>query len=669
MRKAIKVLVVEDSEDDAKLAMRMLRQGGFIPTYRRVEDVDALKAAFEKERWDAVLSDFRLPGFTGVEALEVFRSTQLDIPFIFFSGTIGEETAVAAMKAGASDYVMKEHMARLAPALERELAQAQIRAEHRKWQIELEASRNRYIDLYDSAPVGYLTLSAEGLIAQANLTGADMLGEPRDPLLGSRFARFVLAADVDRWFEHFRRALQRGEKQRFELALQSSKGNRLQVQLDCTRVSAEAASPMVRVAMTDISDRKEAEADLRRFETQLRDVQKMESIGTLAGGIAHDFNNILGAILGNVALARDDVGANHPALASLKEIHKASVRARNLVQQILTFSRREPQELVTQALQPVIEETHKLLRATLPAGVELDVMLADAPLHALVDATQLQQVLMNLCTNAWHALKEDAGCIGVGLDAVVLDRGATQRLGGVPPGPYAHLWVSDTGVGMDAATRMRIFEPFFTTKPVGHGTGLGLSVVHGILSSHHGAIAVDSEPGQGSTFHLYFPLVEAKFESATVLEQTLTPVPLPVRGHGEHVLYVDDDETMVVMVERILERSGYRVSSYLDAHEAVAAVRANPDDFDFVVTDFNMPEFSGLEVAREVARIRPGLPVVLTSGYAERAGENLSTLGVCLRLDKPFDRRALSDALSYALEHVDTPSRHDRMRSVEGGKG
>ncbi len=614
MRKVVKILVVEDSEDDTKLAMRSLRQGGFVPTYRRVEDVEALQTAFEHERWDAVLSDFRLPGFTGLEALAVFRATGLDIPFIFFSGTIGEETAVAAMKAGASDYVMKQNMTRLAPALERELEQALIRAEHRKGQAELEASRDRYVDLYDFAPVGFLTLSAGGLIEQANLTGADMLGEARnDLLLRARFAQFVLPADAERWRGHFQRALQHGDKQRCELALHSSKGGRLHVQLDCMRVAAEAQPAMVRVAMTDISDRKAAEADLRRYEAQLRDMQKMESIGTLAGGIAHDFNNILGAILGNVALAREDLDAEHPALVSLKEIHKASVRARNLVQQILTFSRREPQELLTQPLQPVVEETHKLLRATLPAGVDLEILRADSALHALVDATQVQQVLMNLCTNAWHALKNGVGRITVGLDAVMLDHDATRRLGGVPPGPYVHLWVRDTGIGMDTATRERIFEPFFTTKPLGQGTGLGLSVVHGIMISHRGAMAVDSEAGQGSTFHLYLPLVEPALAMDPAAAEAAPPA--PPRGHGEHVLYVDDDETMVVMVERILERAGYRVSIYQDPQQAIAAVRTDPDNFDLVVADFNMPELSGLDVARALARIKARLPVIISTGY------------------------------------------------------
>jgi PAS domain S-box-containing protein len=649
--KAVKILIVEDSEDDARLAMRALKQGGFVPTFLRVENIEALRAAFEQEHWDAVLSDFRLPGFSGVDALQVFRATGLDIPFIFFSGTIGEEIAVAAMKAGASDYVMKQNMARLSPVLERELGQALIRAEHRKGQIDLEVSRDRYVDLYDFAPVGYLTLAADGLIAQANLTGADMLGVPRDQLLHTPFSRFVSPVDAEHWHTHFRHALRHGEKQRFELILDSANGSELHVQLDCMRAGIDASASTVRVAMTDISDRKEAEADLRRVEAQLRDVQKMESIGTLAGGIAHDFNNILGAILGNVALAREDLGADHPALVSLEEIHKASVRARNLVQQILTFSRHEPQELVTQPLRPVVEETHKLLRATLPARVELDVMLTDMPLHALIDATQVQQVLMNLCTNAWHALNDGAGRIGVGLDAVILDQAAARRLGGVPPGPYAHLWVSDTGVGMDVSTRARIFEPFFTTKPVGQGTGLGLSVVHGILSAHHGAISVDSELGQGSRFHLYLPLVRSA-EPAVAAAPTPTPVPTP--GHGEHVLYVDDDETMVIMVERILERSGYRVSGYHDPQEAIEAVREHPDAFDFVVTDFNMPEFSGLDVARELAHLNPRLPVVISSGYiTEELRDDAKLAGVRSLLEKQNTFQELSGLVGRILSQDD----------------
>ena len=645
MSKAIRVLVVEDSEDDAKLAIRMLRNGGFDASYRRVQDVDSLRDAFKTEQWDAVLSDFRLPGFNGVEALKVFRETELDIPFIFCSGTIGEETAVAAMKAGASDYVMKGNLARLAPVLERELAQAAIRAQHRQGQIDLEVSRDRYMDLYDFAPVGYLTLSAEGLIEQVNLTAADLLGERRERLTSTRFAAFVRQGDVESWYQHFLQALHHDGRQRLEFVLVKASGKEFHAQLDCMRVVDDRSSPMVRIAVTDISDRKEAEAEVRRFEAQLREVQKMESLGTLAGGIAHDFNNILGAILGNVTLAREELGKSHPAQASLGEIYKASLRARNLVRQILTFSRREPQQLVTQPLHPVLEETHKLLRATMPASVQLDVSIPMQPLYAHADANQMQQVLMNLCTNAWHALKEGAGRIGMGLDVVVLDEAAAHRVGDLLGGRYAHLWVHDTGAGMDEATRKRIFEPFFTTKPVGQGTGLGLSVVHGIVTAHHGGITVESEPGVGSTFHLYFPLAEDPSPAVSVAGPTAptptngtvttSPTPLTGRGHGEHVLYVDDDETMLVMVQRLLERGGYRVSSFQSANEALAAVRSRPEDFDFVVTDFNMPELSGLEVARALQRIRPQLPVVLSSGYiTEDLRDQAQLAGVRTLLEK-----------------------------------
>jgi PAS domain S-box-containing protein len=374
----------------------------------------------------------------------------------------------------------------------------------------------------------------------------------------------------------------------------------------------------------DITDRKQAEAERRSLEAQLRESQKMESIGTLAGGIAHDFNNILGAILGNVALARGDLAADHPAVKSLDQIGRASVRARDLVQQILTFSRRQVQELVTQPLRPLMEETLSLLRSTLPAKVALETALTDTALYLDADSTQIQQVLMNLCTNAWHALQDSTGRITVGLDEVWLDTNAAHALGRLSPGQYAHMWVRDTGTGMDAQTRGRIFEPFFTTKPAGQGTGLGLSVVHGIVTAHHGAISVESAQGQGSTFHLYFPARQPVSSAAT---PTSTQAAAN-EGQGEHVMYVDDDEVMLLMVERLLQRSGYRTTCCQKARDGLAAFHAAPHAFDLVLTDYNMPDITGVELAEILRHARPGLPVVISSGYisedlrmqAERAG-------------------------------------------------
>jgi CheY-like chemotaxis protein len=338
----------------------------------------------------------------------------------------------------------------------------------------------------------------------------------------------------------------------------------------------------------------------------------MEALGTLAGGIAHDFNNILGAIIGNVELARQDVGATHPAMQSLDEIRKASHRAKDLVQRILTFAsqHQEPQSVIR--LRPVVEEAVTFLRATLPAGVEVAATFdPDAP-TVLADSTQIHQVLINLCTNAWQAMNGHAGRIDIRLDSITLDAEAARADANLQPGHFARLCVTDTGTGMDAATLERIFEPFFTTKPVGQGTGLGLSVVHGIVKAHDGAITVTSQPGEGTTFSLYFAAAEAPERRAA--PEDVTPTLLPAPG-GHNVLYLDDEESLVFLVTRMLERLGYRVSGYTRAEEALAAVRADPGQFDLVVTDLNMPGMSGLDVARELARLRPDLPVVLASGY------------------------------------------------------
>ena len=363
-------------------------------------------------------------------------------------------------------------------------------------------------------------------------------------------------------------------------------------------------------ALRDIGERKQAEASRRELESQLRESQKMEAIGTLAGGIAHDFNNILGAILANVVLARDSVGPQHPALPYIDQVDKASLRARGLVRQILAFSRRQAHALAVQPLNPIIEETLALLRSTLPAMVDVRLVLPSAAVHVNTDATQMQQVVMNLCTNAWHALPEGAGRIEVGVDEVLLDAAAGRAAGALPAGRYAHLWVSDTGTGMDAATCERMFEPFFTTKGTGDGTGLGLSVVHGIVAAQHGGISVSSALGEGTTVNLYLPLCEP----GVAAPAAAPAVAGSIAGQGEHVLVVDDDDVMRLVVERLLRRAGLRTTAVTTASEALQALDATPLAFDLVVSDFSMPGLTGLHLARSVSLRWPGLPMVIASG-------------------------------------------------------
>jgi len=419
----------------------------------------------------------------------------------------------------------------------------------------------------------------------------------------------------------------------------------------------------VTISHTDITVRKQAEAARVLLERQLRESQKMEAVGTLASSIAHDFNNTMGVILGNVELARQEIAVDHPVASSLGQIRKAGLRARSLVQNILSFSRHEPQAMQVQLLRPLVEEGIDLLRATLPSGVTLRSVLCDEPLAARLDATQLHQVLMNLGTNAWHAMQGQPGWIEIGLapcdrrspamqgqpGSIKIGMAACDRRS---PGPavraspepgaaaeaWVRLWVRDSGSGMDETTLAAIFEPFFTTKPTGVGTGLGLSTVRGIVCAHGGEITVDSAPGRGSCFHIYLPVraLDDSSENSASSHTDAKPA-LATRANGQNVLYLDDDECMSLVVERLLPLVGFRVTCFQSAELALEALRSQPDRFDIVVTDFNMPRQSGLDVAREVARLYPGLPVVITSGdLTEDLIVDAAEAGVCGMLNKAW---------------------------------
>ena len=396
----------------------------------------------------------------------------------------------------------------------------------------------------------------------------------------------------------------------------------------------------------DITEQRRSQALREELEAQLREAQKMEAIGVLAGGIAHDFNNVLAGILGNAELAQQDLPPGHPAAISLEQISKAGLRGRGLVQQILAFARRQPREVVSCELRPLVQECIALLRSTLPAGVMLEASLGHEPLFVMADATQVEQVLMNLCTNAWHSLGGKPGRVAVALAGVELDAaGARQLGGGLTPGAFARLTVADSGRGMDAETRARIFEPFFTTKPVGEGTGLGLAVAHGIIAAHGGVIRVQTAPGQGSSFEIYLPR-----SADTGPEQRAVPLALAHRGHGERVLYVDDDDVMVVMVERLLERLGYRVTCVHDPARAVELVRAAPAAYDAVVTDLNMPELSGLDVARAVQAIRVDLPVIISSGnLPDQLQNEARQAGVRALVHKQYTLEELGAVIHWVL--------------------
>jgi PAS domain S-box-containing protein len=389
--------------------------------------------------------------------------------------------------------------------------------------------------------------------------------------------------------------------------------------------------------VAEITARKQAEAAQAHS-------QKLESLGTLAGGIAHDFNNILLAITGNTKFAIADLPADHPVQRNLSEIAKAGSRATDLVRSILTFSRPGELKRKTINLQPVIEEALRLVRASIPASIKFQAGFASDVPPVLADSSQIHQILVNLATNAAHAIGgKSGGLIEILLDVVELAAIDPERPSQLSTGRYVRLSVADNGSGMAAGVRERIFDPFFTTKDVGEGTGLGLAVVHGIMKSHDGGTSVRSEPGVGSTFQLYFPPSEAG-----VAPEVAAPR-LAARDRTETVLYVDDEEPLVELVTRTLKRLGYQVTGQSDPLVALEMFRANPKAFDVVVTDLAMPRLSGFELCKEILAIRPGFPIVMTSGYLRPEDqERALTMGLRDLILKPDT----IDQLGYTLDRI-----------------
>jgi signal transduction histidine kinase/ActR/RegA family two-component response regulator len=394
----------------------------------------------------------------------------------------------------------------------------------------------------------------------------------------------------------------------------------------------------------DLTAKKLAETHRVALETQLRESQKMQAVGTMAGGIAHDFNNILSAILGNVDLAKQDTASDSAALPSLQEIDKAGRRARDLVRQILTFSRNEQPKRVPIQLAEVLHETARLVKVTLPPLVTLQVIAPRDGESVLADATQAEQALLNLCTNAILAVGTERGSVTMELGAAELGQPDCDRIG-LPPARYVTLTVRDTGNGMSAVTLERIFEPFFTTRQVGQGTGLGLSVVHGIMQTHQGGIDVQSTPGHGSVFTLYFPTTQEK-----AAPNQEPPATIAVHGKGRHVMYVDDDQALVFLVTRVLTRKGFLVTAFTDPREAQAALQADPMAFDLLVTDYNMPGYSGIDLLREAKMIRPDLPVALASGYVTPEIEQSAMQnGASALIYKPNDVNELCETVQRLI--------------------
>jgi len=504
----------------------------------------------------------------------------------------------------------------------------------------------------ESSPSGLLMTDARGKIVLVNREIERLFGYAREELLGQSIETLV-PERFRTGHTGFRGGFMADPKVRAmgagrDLFGLRKDGAEVPVEIGLTPV-ATGEGMFILASIVDISARRAADAERRRLEDELRQAQKLEAIGTLAGGIAHDFNNILFGIVGYAELM-GKAKTVEEADSDRAQLLKAAARGKELVDRILIFSRRQPAERVPLAIGRTVEEAAKLLRATLPSGIELRLTVdAQAP-RILADPTSIHQVLMNLGTNAAHAMPA-GGVLEIVVEPRYLRDSVVRLHPGLHEGPYGVLVVRDTGVGMDSAVLQRAFEPFFTTKPKGAGTGLGLSMVHSIVKAHDGAIDLESKPGGPTTVTCFFPALQV----SPTEERTGTREP-PV-GHGERVLVVDDEISLAQMCGRRLESLGYRVTVESDPLHALGTFSARPADFDLVLSDYLMPGMVGLDLARAIHNIRPDVPFALLTGFIEELPEQtLRTAGVRRLVNKPATLVELAEGVHDVLRRAEAPA-------------
>jgi PAS domain S-box-containing protein len=646
MGNPLRVLMIEDSEDDALLVARELRRAGYDLTYERVDTADALKAALDRHQWDVMLGDYSMPQFSGTAALAILQERGLETPYICVSGTITEDLAVAAMKMGASDYVTKGHLKRLVPAIDRELRDAKARAS-------LRAKEVSHATLVEQAPVGIYRSTPDGRFLTVNAAIVRVLGyESAADVLRLDMARDVYADPAERQRLVERDTYSDRQYDDVEATWKRKDGRLLTVQLSVRAVrNREGRVDYYETFVRDVTDQ-------RRLQQQLLQSQKMEAVGRLAGGVAHDFNNLLTVITSYSSLLLEDLQKDDPKRDDLEQVRKAAEGAAALTRQLLTFSRQEVAEPRVVSLNDVVESFQKILRRAIGEDIELQTRLDPDVGLVVADIGHLEQVLMNLAVNARDAMPS-GGTLTIETANVEHDPDLARSHHAAAVRWFVMLAVSDTGSGMDDETKAKIFEPFFTTKAPGKGTGLGLATVYGIVKQAGGFIWVYSEPGHGTTFKLYLPRADVTAKGMTAAldapngeeSRAAAPELLPFDNPrvGARIMVVDDDADLRGAITRVLKQAGYDVLAAADGAAGLRLYREQGADL--VIVDIFMPERDGLEVIRDL-RAEPRQAKILAFSGGDQTGQVgmlrvAEVIGASRTLSKPV---ALKDLLATVRE-------------------
>lgn len=662
------ILVIDDDPNNMTIVADYLEECSY--TILVAEDGESGLSRAEYARPDLILLDVMMPGIDGFETcrrLKLSGKTR-DIPVIFMTALAETEHKVKGFEAGAVDYITKpfqreEVLARVGVHLRiRELTSRlseakeslEMRVEERTAELAKavsalhdeiverergEAERVRLATAIEQAAEAIFITDAQWHITYVNPAFERMNGYSRDEVIGLN-TRFLRSGTHPReFFSQLREVLRREDVWGGRITTRRKDGSLYEADTTISAVRDKRGEIVNYVTIhRDITNE-------LRLERELRQSQKMEAIGTLAGGIAHDFNNILTAIIGYTDLAQRKISGNDAALRDLERVHEASLRAKELVNRILTFSRQSELERIPVQVAAIVEEVLRLLRSSLPSTIEISQHVSDAAQECIIlaDPTQIHQVLMNLATNAAHAMREQGGMLSISVSEIVADATLISLYPDLRPGPCVRLTVSDTGHGMQESVRERIFDPYFTTKKVGEGTGMGLAVVQGIIKNYGGAISVYSEPGQGTTFHIFLP----KFTGDVELEAATGIV---ASGGPERILFVDDEVILAELGKELLGTLGYAVTASLDSREALQLFLADPQAFDLVITDMTMPGLTGKELARELLAVRPDIPIILSTGFSEHINEQQAKVtGIRGYIMKPYATSSLNSMIRSVL--------------------